>query len=985
VPYTAAIFPTGDGSVAVSPAPQSYPGVSGVYFVARQQATLTAVPIGPFQFYEFNNANFWLPGGLGANPKTFFVPDTGLAVNTTAEFAPAATVYTIGVTPDPFSSNLYIYADGGFSYAPKNFAPFYDSNWTSGSTHTINVDTLEYPFSSNTRYAFSSWSDSGAQSHSIVLPGGGATYTATLIPQFLAGDNFNYPPCGGNATLTPASPTGDGFYPSGQVLTYTATPDATWTFAGWTYDLTGTTNPNTLTATDETLVFANFNTTNTPLTLTSISPTSAASGGPSFTLTLNGTGFTTGSFVSVNGAFITPAFVSSTQLKVTVPATDITAPTAFQVYVENFPTGWTGCANFGYQPFFVYQAPPAPIITPSPASLTFGSQVVGTTSPSQPVTVTNSGALSTTISIAPSGDFAETNTCPATLNAGTNCTVNVTFTPTATGSRTGSITITDTAANSPQTVSLTGTGAANPVTVTATPATLTFASQAIGTTSPSKPITVKNTGTASTSISVAITGDYAQTNNCPATLAAKANCKVNVTFTPTVAGTRTGTVTLTDTASNSPQTVSLTGTGAAGSGVTVTATPATLTFTSQAVGTSSASKPVTVKNTGGASTTISITSSGDFTQTNNCGTSLAAGASCIVNSTFSPTTTGSISGAITIADTASNSPQIVSLTGTAVVAVTLSPATLPFGSVAVGATSAAKTATITNNLSTALTFSFAASGNYAAVGSGTSPCGASLAAASSCTLSVAFTPTANGSIDGAITVAYAAAYSPQEVKLTGSGTGGGTSPLKFTPTTLAFSSQAVGTTSATKSVTVQNTSAASVTISSIASTGDFTESGSGATPCGAIALAPSASCTLSVTFSPSISGSLQGAVVISDNAAIAQQVINITGTAVVPVTIAPTSLTFAAQTVGTTSAAQSLTLTNNAGSALTLTSFTGSGDFSVTAGGTTPCGASVAANSSCTLSVTFTPTATGTIKGAATITDAASTSPQTVKLTGTGQ
>ena len=985
VPYTATVFPTGDGSVGVSPTPQSYPGVSGVYFVARQQATLTASPIGPFQFYEFNNANFWLPGGLGANPKTFYVPDTGLAVNTTAEFAPAATVYTVGVTPDAFSSNLYIYADGIFSYAPKNFAPFYDSTWTSGSVHTINVDTLEYPYSSNSRYAFSSWSDSGTQSHSITLPGGGATYTATLIPQFLAADNFNYPPCGGNATLTPASPTGDGFYPSGQVLTYTAAPDATWTFAGWTYDLTGTTNPDTLTASDESLVFANFNTTNTPLTLTSISPTSAASGGASFTVTLNGTGFTKSSLVSVNGAFLTITFVSSTQLKVTVPSSDLASPTAFQVYVENFPRGWTGCANFGYQPFFVYQGSPAPIVTPSPTSLTFASQAVGTTSPSQPITVTNSGAVSTTISIAPSGDFAQTNTCSTTLNAGANCQVNVTFTPTASGTRTGSITITDTAANSPQTVSLTGTGTAVTVTVTVTPASLTFASQAVGTTSPSKPVTVKNTGTGSTSLTIGTTGDFAQSSNCPTTLAAKANCTVNVTFTPTFAGTRTGTVLVTDAAANSPQTVNLTGTGTAGGGVTVTATPSALTFTSQAVGTSSASKPVTVKNTGGASTTISITSSGDFTQTNNCGTSLAAGASCIVNSTFSPTTTGSISGAITIADTASNSPQIVSLTGTAVAPVALSPATLAFGSISVGSTSAAQTATITNNLATTLAFNFAASGNYAAVGSGTSPCGTSLAAASSCTISVTFTPTANGAIDGAITVAYAAAYSPLEVKLTGSGTGGSAAPLKFTPASLAFASQAVGTTSAAKSVIVQNSSAASVTISSIASTGDFTESGSGAMPCGAIALAPSASCTLSVTFSPSVSGALQGAVVISDNAAVAQQVINITGTAVVPVTIAPASLTFAAQTVGTTSAAQTLTVTNNASTALTLTSFVGSGDFSVTSGGTTPCGASVAANASCTLSVTFTPSATGTIKGAATITDAASTSPQTVKLTGTGQ
>jgi len=124
--------------------------------------------------------------------------------------------------------------------------------------------------------------------------------------------------------------------------------------------------------------------------------------------------------------------------------------------------------------------------------------------------------------------------------------------------------------------------------------------------------------------------------------------------------------------------------------------------------------------------------------------------------------------------------------------------------------------------------------------------------------------------------------------------------------------------------------------------------------------------------------------VISDNASIGQQVVNLTGTAVLPVTIAPASLTFASQTVGTTSTAQTLTLTNNSTSALSLSSFAGSADFSVVAGGTTPCSTSLAAGAKCTLSVTFTPGRTGSLQGAATITDGASTSPQVVKLTGTG-
>ena len=111
VPYAATVYPTGTGTVTPSPAPQSYSGSSLLFYTARQEATLTAAPSSGQNFYEFNNALFWLPGGLGANPKTFYVPDTGLTVNTTAEFSPDP-VYTVNVAPNPFSSNLYIYADG---------------------------------------------------------------------------------------------------------------------------------------------------------------------------------------------------------------------------------------------------------------------------------------------------------------------------------------------------------------------------------------------------------------------------------------------------------------------------------------------------------------------------------------------------------------------------------------------------------------------------------------------------------------------------------------------------------------------------------------------------------------------------------------------------------------------------------------------------------------------------------------------------------
>ena len=378
VPYTAAIYPANSGQVSISPMPQNYSGIQGEFFVARQQATFTATPAVGWNFYSFNNGPFWLQGGLGANPKTFDVPDTGDPVDTTVYFSNTP-VYTVDVQPETFSSNLYAYVDKAFVYTPKNFSEFYDSKWKPGSTHTLRLGSPEYTYSVNTRYNFSAWSDGGTLSHSIVsLPAVGTNYVATVIPEFQPATNFDYPPCGGSAVLTPPSPKGDGFYPTGRRLTYTATPDAGWTFAGWTYDLTGTVNPKGLTADDETLVFANFNTVDTPLTLTKISPSSTHAGAPAFVLTLLGTGFTASSNVSVGGQSRTVTFVNAEHLTVPLTAADVENPGALQVFVENLPSGWKGCAVFGYQTFLVNGAGAAtatPTFSPKAGSYS-GTQTV---------------------------------------------------------------------------------------------------------------------------------------------------------------------------------------------------------------------------------------------------------------------------------------------------------------------------------------------------------------------------------------------------------------------------------------------------------------------------------------------------------------------------------------------------------------------------------------------------------------------------------
>jgi hypothetical protein len=311
---------------------------------------------------------------------------------------------------------------------------------------------------------------------------------------------------------------------------------------------------------------------------------------------------------------------------------------------------------------------------------------------------------------------------------------------------------------------------------------------------------------------------------------------------------------------------------------------------------------------------------------------------------------------------------------------------LAFGTHTVGQTSAAKTASLTNNQSSTLNFSFGASGNYAISSSGTT-CGASLAAKAKCNIAVTFTPTANGSVNGAVTITDAAGFSPQLIALSGTGSGGSTAPLTFTPTTLTFAAQAVGTTSAAKILTVKNSSASSLTLSTIATTGDFSATGSGTTPCAAnLNLIGGAACTLNVTFSPAFgaSGTINGAVVITDSASINQQILDAKGTSTLPLSFTPATLTFAAQTVATASAAKTVTLTNNLATSSSPT-ISGNGDYTATPGGPTACTSSLAAHAHCTFTVAFTPSAVGTLTSTITVTDSSTPSVQTMNVTGTGQ
>jgi len=234
-----------------------------------------------------------------------------------------------------------------------------------------------------------------------------------------------------------------------------------------------------------------------------------------------------------------------------------------------------------------------------------------------------------------------------------------------------------------------------------------------------------------------------------------------------------------------------------------------------------------------------------------------------------------------------------------------------------------------------------------------------------------------------------ASGSPQGVALSGSGVSSSTTgaAVRFLPTSLAFVNQTVGTTSAVKYVTLTNTGNATLTFSgSFAISGDFHFAGLGT--CGS-SVAAGASCTISVNFTPTATGTRAGAVTLNDNAPNTPQRVPLTGTGVststtgAAVSLSPSSLSFGNQAVGTTSAVKFVTLTNTGHATLTFSGgFLISGNFAFAGLGT--CGSSVAAGASCTLSVKFTPTATGARTGVVTLNDNAPNTPQRISLSGSG-
>jgi hypothetical protein len=336
--------------------------------------------------------------------------------------------------------------------------------------------------------------------------------------------------------------------------------------------------------------------------------------------------------------------------------------TSFSGGTHPLSASYLGNATFAASNSAIVNLVVNPLLSLSPMSLFFGTQLLATPSTVRAVTLTNSGGSAVTInSIAIAGgnssDFGVNHNCPispSTLAAGNGCTLQATFTPQAAGPRKSSISISDNSGSGVQTIILTGVGTA----ISSAPSSLNFNNQQVGTPSTSQPVVITNKdGTAVNLWQITFVGanaaDFSKSNTstCGNSLGAGANCTVNVIFTPAAAGSRTASLLISDDGGGSPQAVTLTGTGTSGPAARLSTSA--VVFGEQAVGTTSHGETVVLTNAGdrplavGSMTVVGATGR-DFAQTNTCGSSLAPGASCTIEIRFTPRAMGTRTAVINV-------------------------------------------------------------------------------------------------------------------------------------------------------------------------------------------------------------------------------------------------------------------------------------------------------------------------------------------------
>jgi hypothetical protein len=281
------------------------------------------------------------------------------------------------------------------------------------------------------------------------------------------------------------------------------------------------------------------------------------------------------------------------------------------------------------------------------------------------VTIGNPGASAMAFSnlqVSDAADFSATTTCGSSVASTGSCSITVTFNPQSTGEKTASVTF---ASNDPlvAAAAISVKGDAIAPAASTSPSLVQFSYQKVGTTSSPQTAQITNTGIGPLTLDIAIQGDFAQTNNCPATLAQGANCTATITYSPEVPGSEVGRLVITSNAVPAQSAIALTGIGYI-IGPVFSLSPNSVDFGSQYVGTSSAPAVVTVANTGDAPFNISsVTATAGFVPLSTCGSTVQPSFSCAIGIFFDPASAGSQTGLLTIVDNLPTSPQLIGLSG----------------------------------------------------------------------------------------------------------------------------------------------------------------------------------------------------------------------------------------------------------------------------------------------------------------------------------
>jgi hypothetical protein len=531
------------------------------------------------------------------------------------------------------------------------------------------------------------------------------------------------------------------------------------------------------------------------------------------------------------------------------------------------------------------------------------------------------------------------------------------------------------------------------------PTSLSFGDQPVGTTSSPLAVALTNSGNANlvvTSITATSPFSVAPGGTCSgASVAPNSGCIINVVFAPSSVGAVTGTLSVSDNSGgvNSTQTASLSGTGVAAGSPGISFSPSAINFSNVAVGSTSYATTV-VTNTGSANLFINgfnLTGSNEYgLASDSCASPIAPGATCSVTISFSPVSGGDATGNLVVTDNVGSGSQSVPLSGDGTeAAVSINAAGLVFGSQPVGTTSASQALTVVNSGAAPLVITEVTT-TPGFVITGGNCVTAAVAPGASCYEDIAFSPTHTGAYSGDVYFTDNAPGTPQSAPLTG--TGIAAAPIaSINPTSIDFGNVPIGSTGGPATVTVTNTGDANLVITSamIGPNGsDPMDFSLVSDLCSGATLAPNASCTVAVLYTPDHAMLDTGQLVFADNAANSPQTVDLSGNGVFlppSISVSTNNVAFGTVQVGTTAGPDFITVTNTStnGANLVIGNITISGlPFAISSDSCVS--ATLAPGGSCQIGVTFSPTTTGVFSGTVTINDNAPSSPQEVTLSGTG-